>query len=242
VPSFGIIAEGITDQHVIENILHGVFEGTEDEVIVRYVQPPLDETGSSGQPAPGGWGLVLRALERGQHQEALQFNDYIVVQIDTDASQQKGYGVAHFQGGKQLSPEELVARVVDKLTALMGEAAPEHQHKVLFAIAVDGIECWLLPLFYPDKRAAKVTGCLKAVNEALKRRRRQPLSTEEKKGRDRVVERKSPSAYEEASLEYTERARLMAVYDKNPSLRLFVEQVEAARAASVARKDTQKSP
>ena len=59
MPTFGVIAEGPTDQTVIENILLGYFEEHEDEIDVRFVQPPrpLSED-------PAGWGLVFKSLER----------------------------------------------------------------------------------------------------------------------------------------------------------------------------------
>src|SRR5947207_2705241 len=46
VPRFAIIAEGQTDQTVIENLLIGYFE-SEDELAVNHIQP-LPNT-------PGGW-------------------------------------------------------------------------------------------------------------------------------------------------------------------------------------------
>ena len=50
--TFGIIAEGITDQYVIENILRGFFADAAEEPVVNYVQPPLDATARGGQPEP----------------------------------------------------------------------------------------------------------------------------------------------------------------------------------------------
>lgn len=68
---FGVIAEGPTDQTVIENILLGYFEDYEDEPDVRYIQPPRPLT-----EKPGGWGHVFRSLERKDHEGALQYNAY----------------------------------------------------------------------------------------------------------------------------------------------------------------------
>src|SRR5262245_19879490 len=81
---FGVIAEGPTDQVVIENILVGYFG--EDNIVVNPVEPPrpLDET-------PGGWGRVIKCLERDDHEGFLQYNDYLVIHIDADT--QDDYGV-----------------------------------------------------------------------------------------------------------------------------------------------------
>ncbi len=59
VPSFAILAEGVTDQAVMENILLGYFGDEDEEPVVTYVQPPRDT-----KAAPGGWTLVQRVAVR----------------------------------------------------------------------------------------------------------------------------------------------------------------------------------
>ena len=72
VLKFGIIAEGPTDQTVIENILLGYFEDQVDDLAINHVQPPrpLTET-------PGGWGHVFKCLEQKRHEEC--FNSMIIL-------------------------------------------------------------------------------------------------------------------------------------------------------------------
>ena len=65
----GIIAEGPTDQRVIEEILKGAVRGGDDgpaplELHVNYVHPEAQGF--------GGWALVFDALRRGQHVEELE--------------------------------------------------------------------------------------------------------------------------------------------------------------------------
>jgi hypothetical protein len=105
VLKFGIIAEGPTDQTVIENILLGYFEDQENEVFVQYVQPPrpLTET-------PAGWGHVFKSLERKDYEGALQFNDYLVIQIDTDVQEEPGFDVPRRVGASEL-PSRIGLRV-----------------------------------------------------------------------------------------------------------------------------------
>ncbi|HYO74168.1 MAG TPA: hypothetical protein VEU33_49660 [Archangium sp.] len=221
MPSFGIVGEGVTDQIVVDNILLGYFG--EEEPVVNYVQPPLDKTGETSEPAPGGWGLVLKFFELGEHRRALQFNDYLVVQIDTDVSEQKGYGVPHREGGRDLEVAELVMRVTEKFKGIIGdEFWRAYGHRFLFAVAVHGIECWLLPLLYDDNRATKTTGCLDACNRERIKRNKAPLSASGRKS-----ETKNVKAYQEAAREYAKRKRLYAVHDKNPSLALFISQLDA---------------
>jgi hypothetical protein len=221
--TFGIIAEGITDQIVIENILRGCFEDEDEEPIVNYAQPLLDQTGRSAAPAAGGWTLVLDYLARGEHLKALQWNDYLVIQIDTDVSEQKGYDVPWREGGKELTPRELTGKVIERLKGLIGEdVCARHGHQLLFAVAVHGIECWLMPLFFSNKKAAKIAGCLQTVNNERRKKNQAPLSKAD--GED-----KSPRAYGDASRPYAKRKLLLEHHDKNPSLCAFVEQVEALR-------------
>jgi hypothetical protein len=222
VPVFGIVAEGITDQVVLENILLGYFGDDEEETIVERVQPLNDATAKRSAPPPGGWNQVFKFFQAGEHRRALQFYDYLVVQVDTDVSEQVGYDVPHREGGRELTVPELVSRVAMKIKGLIGdEFLAQHGSKLLFAIAVDGIECWLLPLLYNDNRVEKTTGCLNAANQALHRLNREPLSK---------ADHKDYRAYDATSRAYSKRRKLMEEGRKNPSLALFLQNLESMSA------------
>ena len=123
--TFGVIAEGPTDQTVIENILLGYFEDQEDEPAIRYIQPPRPLT-----EAPAGWGHVFKSLERKDHEGALQYNDYLVIHIDTDVQEEPGFDVPRREKGKELSVSDRVDRVIARLKqdidagVLPGQCAP----------------------------------------------------------------------------------------------------------------------
>jgi hypothetical protein len=208
---FGIIAEGPTDQIVIENILVGYF-GEDEEPFIHYVQPtrPLGEK-------PGGWGNVFESLKRRDY-ETLQFDDYLVIHIDTDVQEEPGYDVPRREGGKELSLPERVGRVIARLIKDIDAAFYQaNAHRILFAIAVDSIECWLLPLLHDDKKnAAKITGCFKAANRALGKANKKTLAST---GKDGLL------AYDNASSGYQKRKTLIGLHTKNPSLELFVKQL-----------------
>ena len=211
---FGIIAEGPTDQTVIENILLGYFEDQEEEPAINHIQPPrpLTET-------PAGWGHVFKSLEQKDHEEALQYNDYLVIHIDTDVQEEPGFDVPRRDGGKELSVSDRVDRVIARLKQDIDEGFYQaNAHRILFAIAVDTIECWLLPLLYGDKKAAKTTGCLESANRALRKTNQNALS---------AGENKFIHAYEKASSGYRKRKTLIELHDKNPSLGLFIKQLDA---------------
>jgi len=208
---FGVIAEGPTDQTVIENILLGYF--ADQEVDVRPIQPPrpLSET-------PAGWGHVFKSLQRKDHEGALQFNDYLVIHIDTDVQEEPGFEVPRREEGKELSVQERVSRVIEKIKCYIDiDYFEMNKHRFLFAVAVDSIECWLLPLLCGGKKAAKTTGCLEAANKALRKANENALS---------AGDNKFLRAYEKASRGYLKRKILNKARNKNPSLALFVNELD----------------
>ncbi|HWN67207.1 MAG TPA: hypothetical protein VNM90_06180 [Haliangium sp.] len=208
---------------MIKHIIAGYFGDQGEKPSVVSVQPPPSDTSRKDRPEPGGWGLVLEFLASGEHRQALQLNDYLVLHIDTDVSEQTGFAVPHREAGRELSVAELAERIRKKLEGLIGpEFCAEHGHRLIFAVAVHSVECWLLPLIYQDSHAGKITGCLNAANEARKRANKTPLSKPGPKGKG---DSKDPRSYQDASRGYTKRKQLMALHDQNPSLALFVRQL-----------------
>ncbi|WP_143393884.1 hypothetical protein [Fimbriiglobus ruber] len=201
---------------VIENILVGYFQGQE-EPSITFVQPPPASVATPSPP--GGWTRVFDSLKRGDCQQVLQFNDFVVIQIDTDVQEEPGFDVPRREGGSELSLPDRVARVIARLKRdVEPEFCTAHEHRILFAIAVDSIECWLLPLLYVNNKAQKTTGCLDAANDTLRKKKMDGLSSAEGT--------KFPRAYERASREYTKQKSLTKHRSRNPSLELFVKQLD----------------
>ena len=100
--SFALITEGVTDQEVIENILFGFFG---DDIDVNPLQPPLDITDRNDPERFGGWQMALEYCGSAKFEQAFQFNEYVVIQIDTDDSQEQPFNVPHLEAGKTLSVE-----------------------------------------------------------------------------------------------------------------------------------------
>lgn len=213
--TFGFIGEGITDQLIIEDILLG-FSNTHDldEPEILPLQPPFDY-------APGGWTLVFHYLRRGEYRNALQTLDYLVIHVDTDRSEDVGFDVAKNNEAGVLAPEALIEKVVEKLIELIGKENYEaHASRFIFAIAVDSTECWLMPLVFQDSKAEKTTGCLDALNYELKIVRGESrLSLADHSGKD-------AKAYRKISRDYRKPKVFRMCVPKNPSLTLFVRQLE----------------
>lgn len=212
----GIIAEGPTDQRVIEAIIKGVVNGGEGppiELLIRDVRP---EPGG-----PGGWGLVFAALRQRQHEEALQHNDYLVIQIDTDVCELAGFDVQRREGGRELEEGELIDRVVARLKREMTpEFLDAHGDRLAFAIAVNELECWLLPLVYDNKKAAKTVGCFEALTQGLKEQKEPGLL-------QRDGNSKAPRRYQDVAAPLRKPKVLANAVAHSPSLQAFVDRLSA---------------
>ncbi len=215
--NFGLITEGKTDQIVIENILVGYFQS--DDLDVNELQPLRDETDERRGQYFGGWHKVFEYCQSDKFKESFQFNDYVIVQIDTDESEKTHYDVSkRGKDGKPLSPEQLIEKIVEKFKEKIGEDFYHQKEKnIIFAISVETIECWLLPLYYTDKRKSKTAGCTEAVNRELRKKGLNTLTNKNKE--------KNPESYRKVSKIYHKHKILMNKYKENPSLTVFIEEL-----------------
>ena len=135
------------------------------------------------------------------------------MQIDTDQSEHVNFGVSQRENDKPLEPPRLVAKVAKKLQEIIGpDDVAFYGERIIFAICVNAIECWLLPLWDKSK-AAKCEGCLDVLDRALKRKNEAPLN-------------KDTDRYRSASKEYAKRKVLLTEGGKNPSLEIFLNELE----------------
>lgn len=212
--TFGLITEGKTDQIIIENILAGYFK--DPDIMINWLLPLRDETDKHRIENYSNWFKVFEYCKSVQFKESFQFNDYVIVQIDTDVSEEKHYDIPKYEHGKDLEPEILIQRVVDKFKDLIGaEFFGKFGKHIIFAISVHSIECWLLPLYYKDKKRSKTKNCLDTLNRALKRERKKVIQAKDKHS----------DIYEDISKQYCKHKVLMSHYKDNPSLRIFIEEI-----------------
>lgn len=163
--TIGLVAEGPVDHLILNHLLMALFLKAETTVVVNELQPIA--------PEPGGWTRVFDYCRTERIKEALHANDYVIVQIDTDTCEQPGFDVPRTEpGGRVLPVPELVERVRARLIAVMPASVQALvDQRVVFAISVHEIECWLLPWFVSKPATeAKITGCLNALNHELNRR------------------------------------------------------------------------
>jgi len=212
---FGLITEGKTDQFVIENILYGYFNT--DDITLNLLSPLRDKTGELQAGIYSNWYKVFEYCQSNEFKDAFQFNDYIIVQIDTE---EKHYDIPKYVNGKELTPDQLIDRVTDKFRTLITEEFySRYKERIIFAISVHSVECWLLPLYYTDKRKAGTKNCLDKVNRRLAAKGLKFRLTD--KGGNKISE-----SYNTVSKAYNKHKTLMKLYKANPSLRIFIEEIK----------------
>ncbi|MGZ8184778.1 MAG: hypothetical protein ACXWT1_22785 [Methylobacter sp.] len=209
---FGLACEGVTDQITIENILCGYFKNLDDEEIT-HLQPLFDETDRK-QKDFGGWQMLLAYLSTARFRDDVLNNKFIVVQVDTDVSNETGFDISQVDANNQpLTPEVLITNVIAKLVETIdsGDADfyQQHSDKIIFCVSVHSLECWLYA--YHNKKPLskpKITGCYKALSFLL--------PTTEKTYR----------CYDGLSRDFLKRKNIDIVVTKDPSFRVFIQSLE----------------
>jgi len=215
---FGLVTEGITDQIVLENILYGFFK--DKDIPVDPLSPLRDATDRNKAATSSNWLEVFEYCQSKRFKEAVIIKDYIIVQVDTDVL--KGDSVPEkyrmsfkHADGQDFTVDEIIKTVKNKLIELIGEEFyTTYQEKIIFAISVDQIECWLLPIYhnYLKNKVNKTQNCRETLNEAL-RKLKPPFS----------IDKKNPEYYRTIAKEYNKNKKLMDCYQLNPSLKIFIE-------------------
>lgn len=165
--SFAIICEGISEnlslQHIVEKTIRA-------ESYFADIQPKTTVNhGHVVQGSPGGWPEVLSHCNTEEFRLALQSNDYLIVQIDTDRCDEPNFGVRKLDEKNQPRPEtEIYDDIVNRLLLYVDRDFYEaNKNRIIFAICFEELECWFLPLFFADKRACATIGCINKINQEL---------------------------------------------------------------------------
>lgn len=165
--SIGLICEGVSEINVMTRIISKYLG---DEVFVNPIEPETKrENGVLVQNGYGGWQQVLSHCNDETVERILEYNDYLVIQIDTDASIQAGYDVAPLDAMGH--PKDVAVYFQDIKNRLLANISDviqaKYEGRIVFAICMNEIECWLLPLYYSDKNRCKTNNCIYTLNQAL---------------------------------------------------------------------------
>lgn len=160
--SFALISEGVSEYRIIKHILQHYCE---EEPSITQIQPKISD---NKQVGVGGWNEVIKFCSREEDlRNILEYNDYIVIQIDTDMCETAPYSVKRRIGERELSVDELYLSVRKRLLKEIPQTIDNT--RILFAVCIDMIECWLLPIFETRKKSCATQNCLKRLNNCLKR-------------------------------------------------------------------------
>ena len=168
----GLIAEGASELRILKHII-GRYLGTEHDT--NEIQPKTNAQGT--QIVPGGWDRVITTFEfENTVKDALVENDYVLIQIDTDQVQTAPFSVNVLdENGQYCKPEVLHQRVSERILNNIPNLIDSERERVILAICISEIECWLLPLYYNDSKRCKTTGCITLLNQKLSSNKIDPL-------------------------------------------------------------------
>jgi hypothetical protein len=211
----GVIAEGTTDQAVLENILKGMdYDGS--HLIPIRPDLSMDETDKQFYNIDtfGGWEYVKKdCLERTKLDEffLIADNQYIIIQVDTlEINQtqsliqkpQKRNNPNYAQELKKYA-QALRESVID----IINEWLQNHyQDKLLYAICIEEMESWILTI-YTQKETTQAANPKETLKYVLK-------------GKLAVGDK---HYYKEISKPFRKRKKLLTFCQFNESLKTFVE-------------------
>jgi len=163
-----LATEGKSEHWIIKHIVQTFFKS--EEIFFRQVQPQVfDDT----QEEIGGWFEVLKFCGRTDDiRAALVESDYLIIQIDTDESNNPNFNVPHTkEGAVAKTNEELYNDVIDKIESIIDpQLENELKNKIIFAVCIHSIECWLLPIFCTNNHKTDIRNCLITLNVELRRK------------------------------------------------------------------------
>lgn len=165
--TIGLVCEGVSEINIMSRI---VSKYLDDDVDIRAIEP--DTTTKNGflvQSGYGGWEQVLRHCNDETIERILEYNDYLVIQIDTDTCNLPGYDVNPLdENGKHKAPDVLYQDIKTRLLAnISTDVQAKYNGRIIFAICMNEIECWLLPLYYDNSNRCKTNNCIYTLNQAL---------------------------------------------------------------------------
>ncbi len=159
---------------------------------------------------------VLEWCKSENLEDILLYNDFVIIQIDADVSQNKGFDVPHLVGGKEKDASVLCNDIIDKLQSLISrEIWDKYKNKFLFAIGILEMECWLLPLI--DNKSS-IKNCLHRLNRGLRKRGEETIGENKNNYKSRRV-------YKKLSKKFKNRKIIDEYAVKNAGFYCFVNQL-----------------
>lgn len=207
---FGLACEGVTDQITLENILCGYFENKNLGEDITELQPLFDETDQ--KQGNGGWPILINYLASTRFRDDVLNTEFLILQIDSDIADQ--LRVAHKDNlGNALSIDSVISNVRAKLIEHINLGATHfyetHAPKILFAICVHSLECWLVAHHGEQSATHDCFDVLKTVIDP-----------------NIIRVTKKQKNYDQLSKPFLQRKNIDAVVTKDPSFRAFIQALD----------------
>jgi hypothetical protein len=221
--SIALICEGVSEIKMLSYIINRYMG---DDVVVNAIQPSLKIShGQEKQGDDGGWLQVLNHCTDDIIKDVMASNEYLTIQIDTDACIQTNYGVDIYdENHKKVTEDVLYERVRARLKENISEDVWDvYSNRILFAICFDETECWLLPLYYENdaKKRCATNNCIYILNQKLQK---DGLGLPQK-------DKNSPEAISiyQKVLKKMKRKDIPTISQYNYGFKKFVEQMDAIK-------------
>ncbi len=208
--TFGLISEGITDRPPIEATIGSYFLKKFSQItpVINPLQPK--------DKNQGGWTRILAYCSTQEFRNSFDFNDYVIIQIDTDKHEEKGFDVK-----KQQDNQQLILAIQNRIIQSIGEKFyATVKDRILFAVSMDSIECWFLPFYAKtNEHKSKIKSCCTTLNQYIKKL---GFTIDCKKAEG------SYQYYQKVSILLSKKKAFFASYSHNESLAYFVD-IELAK-------------
>lgn len=230
--NIGLISEGISEHYIIKYIVERYLE--EDDFLINQIQPQIKQQGKQQkQNSDGGWLAVLNYCTEDKFKEILNYNDYIIVQIDTDTCELVNYDVKRNKNdGSLKTDEELYHDICERiLKNIHLENNELFKDRIIFVICFDETECWLLPIYYTDKTKCNKNNCIFKLNQKVTALNLAPIPEKDKNSPEAVKTYKTILKNIKKVKEITKCSQY------NYGFKKFIEQLDAIKEKSKGRED-----
>lgn len=217
----GIAGEGKTDLVTIRAILKGLYksEGEPDFLLLQ----PHQGASEKALEGFGGWTSLLNYISSKRFRDDVVNSDIIVIQVDTDVSEEDGFDVPKLDAGNgniQFTVEQLVKKVVDRLVSKIDEGLADfyqdNQEKIVFAVSVHSLECWIFSHYQKQGKKGKTLSCENALSNEITRYYSKELPKYEK----------TTTIYEKLVKPFLKIATIKSVKKIDKSFKLFIQQFD----------------
>lgn len=220
---FGLATEGVTDQAVLKNILHGYLservEDLEDEITL--LQPAFDKT-TQKQDGFGSWTGLIAYLSNVRFREDVINHEYVIIQIDTDITNKPEFDIPRVdENGAVISIDTFIESVKMHMINIINNSSPsfydDNQNKIIFCITVHSIECWLNAHHEVNERKArKIESCETTLQQFITRN--DPIRNK------RYC--KEYSYYNLLSAPLRKRRNILGAVNRNISFEVFINNID----------------